>query len=152
MIKEIKISYRKNAEKVLSIQIPSYKVEAKIIGFYEIPPLKDTVENLQQCGETFFGYYINEELCGAISIKVENDEIDIHRLIVHPSNFRKGIAQMLLNFLESNFHVKTIKVATASRNTPAVSFYKKNGFESIKEITVNERLSLSFFEKETNLL
>ncbi|MFC0562204.1 GNAT family N-acetyltransferase [Halalkalibacter alkalisediminis] len=148
MIKEIKISNRKNAEKVLNIQIPSYKVEAEIIGSCEIPPLKDTVDTLQQCGETFFGYYTNEELCGAISIKVENDEVDIHRLIVHPSHFRKGIAQRLLNFLESNFEVKTIKVATGSKNAPAVSFYIKNGFENIQKVTVNEQLSLTFFEKK----
>jgi ribosomal protein S18 acetylase RimI-like enzyme len=148
LIKEINLSNRKNAEKVLHIQIPSYKVEAEIIGSYEIPPLKDTVDTLQQCGETFFGYYLNEELCGVISIKAENDEIDIHRLIVHPSHFRKGIAQRLLNFLESNFDFRTITVATGSKNTPAVSFYKKNGFENMKEVTVNEQLSLTFFEKK----
>ena len=47
MIKIIDISNSKNAEDVLNIQIPSYKVEAEIIGSYEIPPLKDTVYTLQ---------------------------------------------------------------------------------------------------------
>ena len=92
MIKIIDISDSKNAEDVINIQIPSYKVEAEIIGYYDIPPLKDTIDTLQQSGETFFGYYENEELCGAISIKVE-DDVDIHRLIAHPNHFRKGIAQ-----------------------------------------------------------
>lgn len=148
MIKEINISNRKNAEKVLDIQLPAYKVEAEIIGSYEIPPLKDTADTLQLCGEIFFGYYINEELCGVISIKVENDEVDIHRLIVHPSHFRKGIAQKLLHFLESHFEVSTIKVATGSKNTPAVRFYQKNGFEQVREVKVNDQLSLTFFEKK----
>ncbi|GGA29218.1 GNAT family N-acetyltransferase [Psychrobacillus lasiicapitis] len=147
MIKIIDISNRKNAEDVLNIQIPSYKVEAEIIGSYEIPPLKDTVYTLQYCGETFFGYYENEELCGAISIKVE-DVVDIHRLIVHPNHFRKGIAQLLLNFIETKFQTETIKVATGSKNIPAVSFYKKNGFRNMKEVIVNEQLSLTFFEKK----
>ena len=148
MIKIIDISNSKNAEDVLNIQIPSYKVEAEIIGSYEIPPLKDTVYTLQHCGETFFGYYENEELCGVISIKVDGDGVDIHRLIVHPNHFRKGIAQMLLNFIETKFHGETIKVATGSKNIPAVSFYKKNGFQNIKEVKVNEQLSLTFFEKK----
>ena len=73
IIKIIDISNSKNAEDVLNIQIPSYKVEAEIIGSYEIPPLKDTVYTLQHCGETFFGFYENEELCGVISIKVDDD-------------------------------------------------------------------------------
>ncbi|WP_096153571.1 MULTISPECIES: GNAT family N-acetyltransferase [Bacillus] len=147
MIKRIDITERDNAESVLRVQIPSYKVEAKIIGSYEIPPLKDTVASLQQCGETFFGYYLNEELCGAISIKVEKEELDIHRLIVHPNHFRKGIAQSLLDYLENNFEFETIKVATGSKNYPAVTFYKKNGFQMRNEVYVTENLSLTFFEK-----
>jgi ribosomal protein S18 acetylase RimI-like enzyme len=103
---------------------------------------------LQHCGETFFGYYENGKLCGVISIKVDDDEVDIHRLIVNPIHFRKGIAQLLLNFIETKFEVETIKVATGSKNTPAVSFYKKNGFQNIKEVIVNEQLSLTFFEKK----
>lgn len=148
MIKIIDISNSKNAEDVLNIQIPSYKVEAEIIGSYEIPPLKDTVYTLQHCGETFYGYYENEELCGVISIQIDDDDVDIHRLIVHPNHFRKGIAQLLLNFIETKFQIETIKVATGSKNIPAVSFYKKNGFQNIKEVIVNEQLSLTFFEKK----
>jgi ribosomal protein S18 acetylase RimI-like enzyme len=149
LIKKIDITNRKFAEEVLNIQIPSYKAEAEIIDFYEIPPLKDTVETLQQCRETFFGYYISEELCGAISIKVENDVMDIHRLIVHPKYFRKGIAKMLLDFIESYLEgIETIIVSTGSKNTPAVNFYEKNGFSKIGETRVNERLSLTSFKKK----
>ncbi|WP_134704763.1 GNAT family N-acetyltransferase [Ammoniphilus sp. YIM 78166] len=148
MIKKIDLSRRENAIKVFNIQIPSYMVEAEIIGSYEIPPLKDTIDTLQQCGEIFFGYYLEEELCGAISIKVDHDEIDIHRLIVHPNHFKKGIAQMLLNYIESEFEVGTIKVGTGSKNTPAIRFYKKNGFQKTKEVLIREELSLTFFEKK----
>ncbi|MBS4190564.1 GNAT family N-acetyltransferase [Bacillus sp. FJAT-49705] len=148
MIKEIDIRNRELAEEVLNVQIPSYMVEAEIIGFSDIPPLKDTVDTLQQCGETFFGYYIEEELCGAISLKVEKGEIDIHRLIVHPEHFRKGIAQSLLDFIECKEEIETIKVSTGSKNTPAVSLYIKNGFHKVDEVRVNEQLSLTFFEKK----
>jgi ribosomal protein S18 acetylase RimI-like enzyme len=148
LIKIIDIRYTRNAEDILNIQRPSYEVEAEIIGTYEIPPLKDTVHTLQQCEETFFGYYEKDELCGAIAIKVDDDVLDIHRLIVHPNHFRKGIAQLLLNFIESKFEVEIVIVATASKNNPAISFYTKNGFQNIKEVTVNEHLSLSFFEKK----
>lgn len=148
MIKIIDISVRDNAKDVLNIQIPSYKVEAEIIGSDEIPPLKDTVKTLQECEEIFFGYYEDEELCGAISLEVEDNVVDIHRLIVHPTHFRKGIAQKLLDYVTRNFEAEKIKVATGSKNTPAVSFYKKNDFENIKEITVNENISLTFYEKK----
>ncbi|MFJ8511796.1 GNAT family N-acetyltransferase [Lysinibacillus xylanilyticus] len=149
MIKKIDITNLKLAEKVLNIQIPSYKVEAEIIDFYDIPPLKDTVYTLQQCGETFFGYYLKEELCGVISIKVYNGLIDIHRLMVHPKHFKKGIAKMLLDFIENdNEGIEKIIVSTGSKNIPAVTFYLKNGFSKTEEIRITDRLSITYFKKE----
>ncbi|MBY6036986.1 GNAT family N-acetyltransferase [Fictibacillus nanhaiensis] len=148
MIKKIDISNKEITEEVLNVQIPSYQVEANIIGCFEIPPLKDTVNKLQQCGESFFGYYSQENLCGAISIKIENEEIDIHRLIVDPKHFRKGIAQSLLDFVERQEGIGTIKVSTGSKNTPAVKFYKKNSFQKVDEVIVNEQIILTFFEKK----
>ncbi len=103
---------------------------------------------LKHCGETFFGYFLGEELCGAISFKIEKDVMDIHRLIVHPQFFRKGIAKMLLDFIESNLEdIENIIVSTGSKNIPALNFYKKNGFTKIGETRVNERLSLTSFKK-----
>ncbi|WNF38228.1 GNAT family N-acetyltransferase [Bacillaceae bacterium IKA-2] len=148
--KKIDIRNRKIAEQVLNIQIPAYRVEAEIIDFFEIPPLKDTVASLQQCGETFFGFYLNEEMCGAISIKVEKNVIDIHRLIVNPNYFRKGIAKRLLDSIESMEGIETIKVTTGSKNTPAVNFYEGSGFNRGGEIILNERLSLTSFIKKVN--
>lgn len=148
LIKQMDISKRVHAEAVLQVQIPSYKVEAQIIGSDDIPPLKDTVEKLQTCGEIFFGYYLNGELCGAISYKLEADEIDIHRLIVHPNHFRKGIAQKLLDFVESAVEFKKMKVSTGMKNEPAVRFYHKNGFKVVNEVKINENLYITIFEKK----
>ncbi|MFC7373356.1 GNAT family N-acetyltransferase [Fictibacillus iocasae] len=148
MIKKIDINNRKKAQEVLNVQIPSYNMEAKIIGTYEIPPLKDTVDKLQQCGETFFGYYSQDKLCGAISFKIENNEMDIHRLIVDPKHFRKGIAQKLLEIAEAQKGIESIKVSTGSKNTPAVRFYIKNRYQKVNEVKVNELISLTHFEKK----
>lgn len=149
MIKKIDITNPEVSKEVLNIQIPSYNVEAKIIDFYDIPPLKDTVQSLQQCGETFFGYYLNKELCGVISIKTDGRIIDIHRLMVHPKHFRKGIAEKLLNFIEVELEkFEAIVVSTGTQNAPAVAFYLKNGFLKTEEIQITEFLSLTSFKKQ----
>jgi|SRR5579875_433180 len=149
LIKKIDLTNPKLAKEVLNIQIASYKVEAELIGSDEIPPLKDTVDTLQQCGEKFYGYYLNEELSGVISIKIENDVMDIHRLFVHPNHFRKGIANRLLDFVQTNeTGFETIIVSTGSKNIPAINFYQKNGFSITKEIKVADRLSLTLFNKK----
>lgn len=150
MIKKIDITNPEVSKEVLNIQISSYKVETEIIDYYDIPPLKDTVQSLQQSGETFFGYYLNKELCGVISIKIDDGIIDIHRLMVHPKYFRKGVATKLLNFIEvevDNFEV--IVVSTGSKNVPAVDFYLKNGFLRTGETKITDSLSLTSFKKQT---
>ncbi len=151
MIKKINIKNLESAERVLSVQFPSYRIEAALLDNYEIPPLKDTVASLHNCDETFFGYFIDEELCGVISVKLEEDIVDIHRLFVHPNHLRKGIAKKLLYFLQEEFHdAKKMIVTTGSKNSPAIEFYQKNGFTMLKEITVEENLSLTLFEKNMN--
>ncbi len=148
IIKKIDITDSVLALDVLKVQIPSYMEEAKMINFFEIPPLKDTVDTLRQCEETFFGYYVDGELCGAISLKAERAVMDIHRLIVHPNHFRKGIAKKLLNFIENNIAgIDSIIVSTGSKNEPAINFYEKNGFCKTEESKINERLSITSFRK-----
>ncbi|EWG11269.1 GNAT family N-acetyltransferase [Cytobacillus firmus] len=147
MIKEININDRKAAEQVLGVQLPAYKIEADIIGFPDLPPLKDTANTLQLTGETFLGYFTGEILCGVISIKQEKGVLDIHRLIVHPEYFRMGIAQKLLNFIERMPMIEKLIVTTGSKNTPAVNFYLKNGFKELDKKEINEALTITAFEK-----
>ena len=148
MIRKINIADPQVAEDVLSVQIPSYETEAKLINSYNIPPLKDTIKNLQQSGETFYGYYIKDILGGVISFKIENNILDIHRLFVYPDHFRKGIANYLLDYVQINekdFHM--ITVSTGSENVPAINFYEKSGFIKIKEIVVESGLPITLLEK-----
>ena len=147
MIKVIDISNEEKINDILSVQLLSYKVEAEIIDYFDLPPLKDTIETLKNCGEIFIGYYEKLELCGVISLKVDQNIVDIHRLIVHPNHFKKGIAQLLFNYVIREFAANQIKVATGTKNKPAINFYLKNGFEITNEVVVNEKLSLTFFEK-----
>lgn len=103
MIQTINIKNIKNAKAVLSIQFAAYRVEADIIGSTDIPLLKDNIDALQRCEETFIGSYINNQLCGVLSFKMKHNVLDIHRLIVDPKHFRKGIGKALLAYIESEY-------------------------------------------------
>lgn len=132
---------------VLDLQRKSYKVEADLIGTDEIPPLKETFEQLQECGETFIGYYIDGRLAGAVSYKKEEGNVmDIHRMMVHPNFFRRGIARKLINQLEQISYSEII-VSTGAANTPAVKLYEKLGFERQKDSVVGDGLLIANFKK-----
>lgn len=81
-------------------------------------------------------------------MKVENEVIDIHRLMVHPEHFRKGIAKKLVRFIETlDENCTAMTVSTGSENTPAVNFYLNNGFIITDIQTVADDLSLTSFYK-----
>ena len=65
------------------------------------PPLKESPRRAApHAASTFLGAYEGERLVGAVSWKRSGALVDIHRLVVHPDRFRRGIAGALLDALE----------------------------------------------------
>ncbi len=137
---------------ILEIQIPAYQVEAGLIGYWEIPPLRDTLETLKASSESFYGYFEDGKLLGVISYRMEGDVMELCRLVVHPNFFRKGIGKTLLMYLEKiEKHMTKMRVSTGSKNAPAIALYRGYGFEEVEVIGVDENLTLSVFQKSISI-
>lgn len=148
MIQSIAIKNTDIAQKIWILQQAAYRVEAQIIGWDDLPPLRETVADLMNSGETFVGYIEAGELAGAISFKQEDGILDIHRMMVHPDHFRKGIASKLLQHVETvQQDWQRIIVSTGALNEPAAQLYVRHGFVLVEEKEVTPGLKLSFFEK-----
>ncbi|WP_028776564.1 GNAT family N-acetyltransferase [Shimazuella kribbensis] len=151
MIRLLDITNSQIATKVLKVQKPAYQVEAKIIGFDEIPPLRDTVESLQTSKEKFYGYYQEDSIVGVIGFQLFEKVLDVHRLVVHPHYFRQGIGRRLLQYVldEYDDQVSCFKVHTGTKNDPAKMLYKSLGFKEVEQILVSPTLSLSMLERKS---
>jgi ribosomal protein S18 acetylase RimI-like enzyme len=149
MIKSIDFNDAHLVRELYELQRAAYLVEAKLIHFYDIPPLKETIDELTECDETFFGYFEKNELAGALSYTIDGHELSICRMIVHPDHFRKGIAHELLHAVEKrNVDISTIKVSTGKENLPARALYLKNGFHHIEDIEIVPGFYTSSFIKK----
>lgn len=135
------------ADEILAIQIPSYHIEAALIGFLGIPQLMDTVDSIMTSEEIFIGYRLDHEWAGFLSYSVEKDTMEICRLVVHPQHFRKGIGGKLIEASFALASGKKIIVSTGSENQPALNLYKRFGFVIINEIEVAPGIFLSLLEK-----
>jgi GNAT superfamily N-acetyltransferase len=147
MIRKLNLQHEVEAQHLQDLQQKSYTVEARLIGYHDIPPLHDSLERLQQCTETFYGYFVKRQcLVGAISYKREGRVLDIHRLMVHPNHFRKGIAASLLQFVErAEDGVDTITVATGAK--AGNTFVQAIRIQGIGEQRSDLGISLTLFEK-----
>ncbi|MFJ7727626.1 GNAT family N-acetyltransferase [Neobacillus sp. NPDC097160] len=148
MIKKLDLHNLSLVKELFELQTASYLVEAKLIDFFEIPPLKETMDELKECGESFFGFFEGEKLAAALSYTIDGEELTICRMVVHPKHFRKGIAQRLLEEVENNKKaLRVFKVSTGKDNTPAKSLYLKNGYKLVGDLEVVPGLFISKFEK-----
>jgi ribosomal protein S18 acetylase RimI-like enzyme len=147
-IRALKITQKVVAERVLEIQHASYRIEADLIGFDDLPPLLETWQDLAQSGEVFFGVLIGDDLAGVISYQIQDAVLDIHRVMVHPSFFRRGIGRALVEFVQAReSDVQRVIVSTGTRNEPAVNLYLKLGFRAVDDLEVIPGLWITHFEK-----
>ncbi|CAN5579417.1 GNAT family N-acetyltransferase [soil metagenome] len=147
VIRYVDIRDSTEARVVLELQRASYAVEAEITGSRELPPLFETLEELRFSGEDFHGYFLEDTLAGAVSTKRRGSILDIHRLIVAPKYFRRGIASAMLRHVEGSGEWESITVSTGSRNEPAKRLYLSHGFAEAGEDEVIPGLFVTRFEK-----
>ncbi|MDF2556525.1 MAG: family N-acetyltransferase [Bacillales bacterium] len=151
MIKIIDTKTFINAMSILKTQAPAYRVEGALIGFYGIPAMKETVESILNSKDTYVGFYNDNQLLGFIAFNECNGTVDIVKLAIHPSHFRKGVAKQLLNYLfESLQDAILFKVSTGTKNTPAIELYKTFGFQEIGQKEVASAVYITQFEKQIN--
>jgi ribosomal protein S18 acetylase RimI-like enzyme len=122
------------ARSVLALQRESYAVEAALIGSDGIPQLTETLEELRGAGLDWLGTFDKTGLSGAVSWKITDDgTVDIHRLIVAPRAFRRGLASALLDELDARFPGRPTLVSTGRDNGPALELYRRRGFTVARE-------------------
>ena len=125
MILKLNSSSFEVATSILQVQIPAYKVEADYLNSTAIPRLYDTVNDIQSCVETFYGYFSENKLVGFISFVQEEKLIDIHRLVVSP-DFFQGIATKLLIYIFNMFPSSMTYIVQTGKANTLLLLYIKN--------------------------
>ena len=133
MITPLSLQDQDTLEQLWRLQHIAYRLEAERIGFYQIPPLMDTLDTLRACGEQFYGRVDEEaEIIGAVAVEEGTDSICISRMMVHPDCFKQGIASSLMEYVLEQYNEVPLKVvSTGALNLPAVSLYQKYGFKPV---------------------
>jgi ribosomal protein S18 acetylase RimI-like enzyme len=73
--------------------------------------------------------------------------VDIHRLVVSPRAFRRGLATALLDGLDELYPGRRILVSTGRANLPAVTLYLGRGFVIAREREVIPGLWVTELER-----
>ncbi|MGG2185758.1 GNAT family N-acetyltransferase [Bacillus altitudinis] len=129
------------AKQILHIQLAAYQQEAEQIGYADLPPLKETIQDVMKAKEQFIGFQQHDLLLGVVSYEELKDCLIISRLAVHPKALKQGIGTRLMStIIEKNV---PIELTTGQENTPAKRLYEKLGFFETNVIHVAKELTLS---------
>jgi ribosomal protein S18 acetylase RimI-like enzyme len=135
-------------EALVRVQRAGYRVEAELIGFDDLPLLRETPADLTRAQESFLGAFEGERLLGAVAFRRRRTSVDIHRLVVDPGAFRRGVATRLLDALDAlHADAAWTTVATGEQNAPAVALYERRGFEPVGRTAVAPGIRIVRFER-----
>ena len=135
------------AQRVLELQRRAYRVEAELIGSDAIPPLRESLAELHACGETFLGAELDGALAGFVSWKRAGATLDIHRLAVDPTCFRRGVGRALMRAALAAEPAERAVVQTGAQNEPAKELYRSEGFEELGEAEPAPGVRVTRFER-----
>jgi ribosomal protein S18 acetylase RimI-like enzyme len=149
MISQVNIRQPDMAGQIHALQQAAYTIESQLIGYPDLPPLRETRADLQHSEEQFLIYREEGQIAGAVSYLRLGDTLDICRLVVSPAYFRRGVAGKLLEAVETGEPgIRQITVSTAEKNLPAVTLYQKHGYQVARRTVLADGLVLVELRKQ----
>ena len=150
-IRALDLGDRDTVDAIVALQRASYRIEADLLGARTLPALTETPRQLRGCGEDFLGAFEGDRLVGAVSWKRSGPVLEIHRMVVHPDRFRRGIAARLLAALDEHEPgVERTVVATGADNPPARRLYERHGFTPVEERVVSGSIEIVMYERRAS--
>ncbi len=135
---------------ILTLQYIAYQSEAALFGTKDIPPLRQTLDEVVKEFEegTILKLVINSNLIiGSIRAKESDGTVYIGKLMVHPDYQKHGYGTMLLNEIEKYYPSKRYELFTSTRSTNNIRLYQKNGYKEFARKAVDGELEFVFMEK-----
>lgn len=141
---------KRDLQKILDLQYLAYQSEARLFDNQDIPPLKQTltdVENEFQKGIILKVLDHDKTIIGSVRAFCDNETVYIGKLMVHPKMQKKGIGTKLLLEIENEYPNQRYELFTSARSEKNIALYQKLGYKIFDEKQVTEELRFVYMEK-----
>ncbi|WP_034449325.1 GNAT family N-acetyltransferase [Butyrivibrio sp. AE2032] len=145
----IQTAEESDLREILELQYLAYQSEAALFGNKNIPPLKETPDELKE--EFDKGVILKmtegDKIIGSVRAFEKNGTAYIGKLMVHPDHRRKGYGSMLLTEIEKCFPGKRYELFTSTRSKDNIRLYESLGYRIFDRKEIDDELVFVYLEK-----
>jgi ribosomal protein S18 acetylase RimI-like enzyme len=148
-----------DAAEILALQKLAYQSEAALTNTYDIPPLTQTLPEMEADLERQVVLKLVQEtgpagpaIVGSVRAYEKESTCHIGRLIVHPDHQNRGLGTRLLREVERAFAGKCARyeLFTGHKSARNLYLYGKLGYHEFKRESVNQALTIVFLEQSAD--
>lgn len=134
---------------ILELQYLAYQSEAALFGSRDIPPLKQTLDEVidEFNSGIILKMVVDNEIIGSVRAKEQDGTVYIGKLMVHPDHRHRGYGSKLLAAIESCFSNRRYELFTSTRSRDNIRLYQKMGYTIFDSKAVNDELQFVYMEK-----
>ena len=137
-------------QEILQLQYLAYQSEATLLGNKDIPPLKQTLDEV--IGEYHKGIILKMEGAGGLvigSIRAWEMKGTVHvgKLMVHPDYRHHGYGTKLLGEIEKYCPQKRYELFTSTCSIDNIRLYQRMGYREFDRKSMNDGLDFVYMEK-----
>ena len=135
---------------ILDLQYLAYQSEARLLNNFSIPPLKQTLSEVEaEYRRGVILKAVGEEgmIIGSVRAYAEDGTLFIGKLMVHPDYQGKGIGTKLLSEIEWVCPQGRYELFTSDKSAKNLSLYGRAGYKRFKTLEISRDLRFVYLEK-----
>ena len=139
----------KDLQEILELQYLAYQSEAALFGTRDIPPLKQTLDEVREEYKNGLILKMTDEdgrIIGSVRAHENEGTLYIGKLMVYPGYRRKGYATRLLTEIESRYPDDRYELFTSTRSLDNIRLYQKLGYRMFAHKRISDELEFVYME------
>ena len=137
-------------QEILALQYIAYQSEARLFNSTDIPPLKQTIDEVRnEFDNGIFLKAVDESgnIIGSVRAYEKDNIVYIGKLMVQPNMQKKGLGTKLLLEIEKQYPNKRYELFTSTKSISNIRLYEKLGYKIFRKEAVSKELEFVYLEK-----